>query len=75
MDTIENETKIKYLELKKQMKELSKELRRDKNNALSLKIMNDRYKNDPEYKERRRIKSYEYYHNKQKLKNEEKKNI
>jgi hypothetical protein len=57
------------------MKELSKELRRDKNNALSLKIMNDRYKNDIDYKERRRLKSHEYYHNKQKLKNEEKKKL
>lgn len=75
METIHNETKIKYLELKKQIKVLSKELRRDKNNAMSLKIMNDRYKDDPEYKERRRIKSHEYYHNKQKLKNAEKKNL
>jgi hypothetical protein len=35
--------------------------------------MNERYINDPEYKEKRKQKSYEYYHNKQKLKNAEKK--
>jgi hypothetical protein len=59
----------KYYELKEQIKQITKE----KNRALSLKIMNERYINDPEYKEKRKQKSYEYYHNKQKLKNAEKK--
>jgi len=59
----------KYYELKEQIKQITKE----KNRALSLKIMNERYINDPEYKEKRKQKSHEYYHNKQKLKNAEKK--
>jgi|688.fasta_scaffold655365_2 hypothetical protein len=66
-----NDNLSKYNELKLQLKELTKE----RNKALSLKIMNERYKNDIDYKERRRIKSHEYYHNKQKLKNEEKKKV
>lgn len=59
----------KYYELKQQIKEITKE----KNRALSLKIMNERYINDPDYKEKRKQKSYEYYHTKRKLQNAEKK--
>lgn len=72
MQTIETQPDIfsKYNELKEQLRAIKKE----KNNAQSLKIMNDRYANDPEYKERRKKQSYEYYQ-KKKLEKLEKKNI
>lgn len=81
METIEtmnyNNLKIKKDDIIKQMIKLKEDLkmieevfiqkaRKEKANEYSKKLMKDKYKNDIEFKERRKQKALEYYYEKKK---------